>query len=106
MKTINIETIRFDDVAKSNECKNYPYSGLFMVKVANGTNDLRLVNKNDLYNNYVCPESIFNDVFELQEKPKTIEGLNQTAELVQESIKYEGDFILEFARILLNRKQL
>jgi len=104
MRTINIETIRFDTTSESNQCKNYPNSGLFMVKVANGTNDLVFVDGRQEYTIYVCPENIFNDIFEHKKTSDSIKELIPTNELIQEKIKYEGDFILEFARILLNRK--
>jgi len=104
MRTINIETIRFDTTSESNQCKNYPNSGLFMVKVANGTNDLVFVDGRQEYVIYVCPENVFNNIFAIKKTSDSVEELKPSNELIQESIKYDGDFILEFARILLNRK--
>jgi len=78
---------------------------MFLVRVKDATSDLRCVNKDDIYNFYIMPESIFNDVFESQEKqPESVEIPEQTTELIQQPIKYDADFILEFARILLNRR--
>lgn len=107
MIKINIETISFETIEDSNLNENYPNSGLFMVKVANGTNDLRYVNKNDIYNNYVMPESVFNEVFESQKIVDSFDELKidcEIDEIIKVPAKYDGDFILEFARILLNRK--
>lgn len=90
MKTINIETINFQTVKEASLNENYPNSGLFIVRIKEGTNDLRFVNKKEDFNFFITPEPIFDDVFQVFE--------------TLEKEKYEGDFILEFAKILLNRK--
>lgn len=104
MKTINIERIVFENAIEKEAAKNYPNSGIFESEVKEGFCDLVFVDKGQKHVAYICPFEFFNKFFESQEKPTTLEGLNQNTELIQESIKYEGDFILEFARILLNRK--
>ena len=105
MTKINIKTIAFKNVGEKEKTKNYPNSGFFKAESEIGTCDLVFIDKNQEWALFICPLDIFNKIFESQEKPKTIESLNKTAELTQESIKYDSDFILEFARILLNRKQ-
>lgn len=104
MKTINVEEINFSDNLERQLSKNYPNSGLFISKLEGGTSDFVFVDKKVDFSIFLMPASIVESFFDLQEKPLTIDGLNKTTELIQESIKYDGDFILEFARILLNRK--
>jgi len=100
MKTIEIHTIEFETGIEASENKNYPNSGLFITRIKGGMSDLRFVDKS-ISNNYcIVPESVFNGVFntkEVTELPlmQEIESVNQ---------KFDGDFILEFSRILLNRK--
>lgn len=100
MKTINIETIVFDTFEEANENKNYPNSGFFMTKIKEGTNDLRFIDKSVKQNYCIMPESVFNGIFGNLEviKPLEIEPI------IHKENKYDGDFILEFSRILLNRK--
>jgi len=94
MKTINAESINFDNMEYKNKTENYPNSGFFIAKVEKGDCDLVFIDKKQEYTMYICPEEIF----------YSIKKLKPSDELIQEKIKYEGDFILEFARILLNRK--
>jgi len=100
MKTINIETIEFPTGAEASENKNYPHSGLFIARTKDGSSDLRLIDKTIKTNFCIVPESVFNGIFEnvAVNKPVELESV------IQSNNKYEGDFILEFARILLNRK--
>lgn len=101
MRTIDIETINFKDQKEASKNENYPNSGFFITRVENGTSDLRLVDKTVEFTFCVIPENVFNNIFNSRVRsdlPAMDTGL------IQESIKYDGDFILEFARILLNRK--
>ena len=64
-----------------------------------GISDFVFVNKAVEFVYFVCPQEIFNSIFKDEEEiiqPPKKEELNSDA--------YKGDFILEFARILLNRK--
>lgn len=109
MKTVvEIQEIEFSDVNKISKNVNYPNSGFFMAKIKNGVADLRFVDKNCEFNICIVPETIFNNVVQTQ----LIEEINERNELLKGTIenkqsekqKYDGDFILEFSRILLNRK--
>jgi len=104
MKTINIDSINFDNIEDKNKTKNYPNLGFFLANVENGFCDLVFIDKNNINPIYICPEENFNNIFKDIKACDFIEKLNPTNELIQESIKYDGDFILEFSRILLNRK--
>lgn len=100
MKTINVEVINFETFEQANDNNNYPDSGLFISRVIEGHNDLRFVDKSMKHNVLIAPESVFNGVFGKTEEIKPL-GLEP---IVSEGNKYDGDFILEFSRILLNRK--
>ena len=99
MRTVEIHTIEFKTAEEASKNENYPNSGLFIVREKGGTSNLRIVDKAVSHNFCIVPESTFNGIC----------LFNETTELpaIQEPTseqKYEGDFILEFSRILLNRK--
>lgn len=100
MKTINIQIINFETGVEASENKNYPISGLFLVRTEEGMSDLRIVDKTVKHNFCIVPESIFNSIFGSVTENNTaqLESVSPTEN------KYDGDFILEFSRILLNRK--
>jgi len=100
MRTINVEVVNFETFEEANENKNYPNSGFFMAKVKEGMNDLRFVDKSVKHNHCIMPESVFNGVFGTAEIVKPLEA----EQVISTDNKYDGDFILEFSRILLNRK--
>ena len=97
MKTVEIHYIEFETFELANENKNYPHSGLFMAKIKDGNADLRFIDKSTKQNFCIAPESMCNGVLNYKE----VEKLEL---IVEEKPKYDGDFILEFSRILLNRK--
>lgn len=105
MRTINVEDIRFDNSEMASKTKNYPNSGFFIAKIKGEIrSDLVIVDKKTEQTIFICPENFLSEILGSQEKPTNIEGLNPSTELIQEHVKYDGDFILEFSRILLNRK--
>jgi len=95
MKTVEIQTLFFITHEEASKTKNYPNSGLFISNVENGINDLRWVDKNmeDAY--CIVPSEVFYSVMPKKEN---------IIELPLNTQKYDGAFILEFSRILLNRK--
>lgn len=93
MKNAQIHEIEFDNHELAMENKNYPHSGLFDVKIKTGMSDVRFVDKNIRTNCCVAPSVVF---FEVTHKDVYLDPV--------EPKKYDGDFILEFSRILLNRK--
>lgn len=98
MRTVKIETIKFENFEVKSE--NYPYSGIFISDVKKGTSDLRWVDKNVEINYCIVPAEIFQKVAKFEETTE----LPAIQETISEPQKYDGDFILEFSRILLNRK--
>lgn len=92
---IEVKSIEFETNAEACEHINYPTSGLFILK-QEGFSDLRLIDKSVKNNYCICPESIFNSVV------KAIKA--DIATVMPKENKFDGDFILEFSRILLNRK--
>lgn len=103
MKTVQIHEIEFDDLETSDKNSNYPISGLFIVRVKDERSDFRFVDKTVNTNICIIPESVLNILDFIQEiKPKQEEVL----ESVKSNKEYSQDFILEFARILLNRKHV
>lgn len=102
MKTINIEKIKFENVDEKGETANYPNSGLFESELIEGSTDLVFVNKKQEHVFYICPLDVFDSFY--IDKQEVTKISKQIKEPKNESIKYDGDFILEFARVLLNRK--
>jgi len=100
MKTINIETIIFDSREKLGETENYPNSGFFIAKTKNNVSDLVMIDKKAKHTIFVCPETTLENLFENVAANKPIE----LEAIIQNNNKYDGDFILEFSKILLNRK--
>jgi len=98
MKTVEIFEITIDDAIEANKNENYPNSGLFIVKTEIAS-DLRFIDKNSEYNYCIAPANMFLNSVELKH-------VNETVLEPVQSEKYEANFILEFSRILLNRKQL
>lgn len=98
MKTVQIHEIEFDNAIKANETENYPHSGLFFSRVKNHSSDLRFVDKNIKVTTFIVPEEIFRNVI-VNQKVKQLDDI-----LIQYKTEYSQDFILDFARILLNRK--
>lgn len=103
MKTVKIKEIEFKKGDTKGLTKTYPSSGLFLIRDEHGISDFVHVNKEFEFVNFICSEEIFNSSFddELETELPTKKELN-ISEFNTE--KYSGDFILEFARILLNRK--
>ena len=95
-KKVKIHYIDFDHSDDAMKNINYPNSGLFIVRVKKAGSDLRFVNKSVELNYFIAPESVFNAVVDVEDIGLPIE------EIIE--YKYDGDFILEFARILLNSK--
>ena len=88
--------------------KNYPDNGLYVVTIKNKDSeivqsDLRFIEKSSPTTLFIAPEVIFNGVLRDIEVPEP-KGL----ELVQMQGEVQGmtanDFILNFSKILLNRK--
>jgi len=98
MKTVEINYIDFDTNDQAMKNENYPCNGLFMTKIKNGNSDLRFVDKNVEINFCIAPEVLCNNILTITQK-----HIEPEETPVQEN-KYNGDFILEFSRILLNRK--
>jgi hypothetical protein len=95
MKNLKIKEINFLKGEERGLTKNYPSNGFFISRFENGTSDFILVDKNAERVIFLCPEEIFNSISEYEEETIISEPNTDT---------YKGDFILEFARILLNRK--
>lgn len=102
MKTINIEKIKFENVEEKGNTENYPNSGLFESELIEGSTDLVFVNKKQEHVFYICPLDVFDSFY--IDKQEVNDISTQIPDKEKDSIKYDGDFILEFARILLNRK--
>lgn len=92
--TVDLNYIDFETMELAGQNENYPHSGLWMVKIKKGGSDLRFVDKATTTNWCVAPESICNGIFDYKEPEQQKEIKKQ----------FDGDFILEFSRILLNRK--
>lgn len=93
MKKVEIHEIEFEDDDIQLDTDKYPNGGLFIAK-RRSFSDLVFVNKKDKFVTAICPEFIFNDATKVE----------QVIELPKIENKFDGDFILEFSRILLNRK--
>lgn len=99
---VEIKNIEFESENIVFDVKKYPDSGFFMAK-NNATTDLVFVNKKDTIMFAICPEEIFNNIVKT-EKEKEVETTLPIINAIETKQKYDGDFILEFSRILLNRK--
>lgn len=99
MKTVQIHEIELDTELLGMDSINYPNNGLYLLKVK-GQTHLAFVNKKIKDVMWIAPKDVWSDVLNVQtELVSTIEDLPQQNQ-------YDGDFILEFARILLNRKHV
>ena len=96
MKTVNIDYTEFETMELAGQNENYPHSGLWMVKIKKGGSDLRFVDKATITNYCIAPDFICNGIFDYKEPTITAP--------IEAKKQYDGDFILEFSRILLNRK--
>ena len=101
-KFIPIHEIEFENHAESMKNKSYPNSGLFLVKITDGIEDLRFVDKSMPTNLCICPKSVF--FGEVSDQITTIEELPTIEQVKPVSGFSENDFILDFTKILLNRK--
>lgn len=102
---VEIKNIEFEtwDISSVND--NYPNSGFFMVKIKEtDLADLRFINKSNSVNFCICPEVIFNDNVKIDKEKETEAPLPIVSTIQEQQNKFDGDFILEFSRILLNRK--
>jgi len=99
MKKVEIEDVSFDTRTEALNSENYPNSGLFIVETDEGESDLVLVNKYSSVVFFIAPKSMFNNTLIFEEPIEHV--INNSS---VENNKYGGDFILEFSRILLNRK--
>jgi len=94
--TVDLNYIEFETMDLAGQNENYPHSGLWMVKIKKGNADLRFIDKSTTTNWCIAPESTCNGVFDYKEP--------EIVHTVEPKKQYDGDFILEFSRILLNRK--
>lgn len=97
-----IKEITFETSELANNSKSYPHSGLFLVTNNEiGIIDLRFIDKGAKINYFICPESVFNGTIRttiVEDEPKIIEH-------PKSNDSSNNEFVLEFARILLNRKK-
>lgn len=93
MKKVEIHEIEFEEDTVRLDADEYPNGGLFIAKRGRFS-DLVFVNKKDKFVTVICPEFVFNETTKVE----------QITELPKTENKFDGDFILEFSRILLNRK--
>lgn len=101
MKTVQIQYIDFKNNDDASLNKNYPNDGLFISKIKEtGLADLRFVDKDYEINFCIIPADVAEKVFN-NNLISTIPNIINKPET-----EYSQDFILEFARILLNRKHL
>lgn len=104
MKTKNIivKYLSFTDAKESNNTKNYPHSGLFVVSINGDTqfSDLRMVDKSLPTTQMVVPECVFNNMVHEIEANEVLPVIEQKTE----SGMSDNDFILEFSKILLSKK--
>lgn len=95
---VEIKSIEFETSELASANKNYPSSGLFMVEdKESGNNDLRFINKDVSHNFFICPRSVFYGCVAVVQESEPLP-------IQEQQNKFDGDFILEFSRILLNRK--
>lgn len=95
MKAVQIHEIEFDSNNQAEKTSNYPHGGLFIAKIKNSVSDVRFVDLAISQSIAIAPAEIFkgvtqSDVIDYKEPKK----------------EYSQDFILEFARILLNRNHV
>lgn len=96
-KLLEVQVVEFDNLEKANETKNYPKSGFYITKTSSCC-EFRLVDKTQINTFCILPEPLFNSIANFSEKIEIQELVSKPEN------KFEGDFILEFSRILLNRK--
>lgn len=103
MKTVQIHEITFESSKETFESEKYPNSGLFIVEdLDTNLTDVRFVNKEINYVLGIAPDDIF---FRLCKPTTIINKQNPDTEL--KSVFYseiDQNFILEFTKLLLNRK--
>lgn len=98
MKNLKIKEINFPIEVERGLTKTYPSSGLFISRIENGISDFVFVNKDVEFAHFICPEETFCSIFKYEEE------LDREKFTEPNTDSYKTDFILEFARILLNRK--
>lgn len=100
MKTVEINYIDLENNDLALKTANYPKSGLFITRLKDGFSDLRFVDKKNEYSYVIAPELIFNECVTINESSeyKFLEDIEI------KNNNFDADFILEFSRILLNRK--
>lgn len=102
MKT-EIKKIEFETLELKGRAENYPKNGFYISKELGADySDLTFVDKRKEFVFYVMPFSSFEEI----ENDFIIKDEIETTEFIplNNSKEYDSDFILEFARILLNRK--
>lgn len=105
MTTVHIYEIEFSEKQDSFKSENYPHSGLFIVKDnLNKTTDIRFVNNSFSFVLCIAPD----DVFIRECNVQTVEALTDTETKTELKTNFNSEidqnFILEFTKILLNRK--
>ena len=93
---VEIKEIEFNNPELKSRTENYPSSG-FYISSYDETIDLTFVNKNFEFVLFIIPVSEF-------EKIESEFIIKESNENINQEKEYTNDFILEFARILLNRK--
>lgn len=103
MKTVQIHEITFESSKKSFESKNYPNEGLFIVEdLEINLTDIRFVNKETNFVLGIAPDDLF---FRLCKPTTIINKQNPDPELKSVfNSEIDQNFILEFTKLLLNRK--
>jgi hypothetical protein len=96
MKNLKIKEINFLIGDTIGLTENYPSNGFFISRLENGSSDFVLANKNTKHVFSICPEEVFNSLTIDSEEIISLSEINTDT--------YKVDFILEFARILLNRE--
>lgn len=107
MKTVQIHEITFESSKESFESKKYPNEGLFIVEdLEINLTDVRFVNKENNYVLGIAPDNLFLRACEIKISNVTIDqGINTDSELKPILTSgIDSNFILEFTKLLLNRK--
>lgn len=104
-KTLKLNYIEFEDFKTASDPKKYPESGFYISSVLETkTSDLRMVNKYTGLNLLIMPEDQFDSIGKYviveTEEPTVLE----TNEVIPSGTMSDNNFILEFSKILLNKK--
>lgn len=103
-KSVKVSYVEFTDLKEAMENKNYPESGFYVVKISEDNSDLRFIDKSSKLNFCICPESVFNGVEKYAViPPQQLEVIPEYEVLPSQSMS-DNSFILEFSKILLNKK--